>query len=157
CQNIPDDDGRLPTNEIGCQPRQPIRLIVAPAIVDDNVLARDKSGVLQTLLERGRKMFRTCSRCAAEKSNHWHRRLLCTRHERPRSCHAADSDEIASPHVPPRPRPRKSGSKASTQRSVRHATRCPLCVISGHRTRSASCPLWVKSRHWSTTGSCPLY
>jgi hypothetical protein len=30
-------------------------------------------GVLQTLLERGRKMFRTRSRCAAEKSNHWHR------------------------------------------------------------------------------------
>src|SRR5215469_6330944 len=34
CQNIPDDDGRLPTNEIGCQLRQPIRLIVAPTIVD---------------------------------------------------------------------------------------------------------------------------
>jgi hypothetical protein len=73
CQNIPDDDGRLPTNEIGCQPRQPIRLIVAPAIVDGNVLACDKSGVLQTLLERGHKMFRTRSRCAAEKPNHWHR------------------------------------------------------------------------------------
>src|SRR5215471_16953832 len=73
CQNIPDDDGQLPTNEIGCQSRQPIRLIVAPAIVDGNVLALDKSGVLQTLLERGRKMFRTRSRCAAEKANHWHR------------------------------------------------------------------------------------
>src|SRR5215471_10528161 len=68
CQNIPDDDGWPPTNEIGCQHRQPIRLIVAPTIVDGNVLAR-KSGVLQALLERGRKMFRTRSRCAAEKPN----------------------------------------------------------------------------------------
>jgi hypothetical protein len=42
CQNIPDDDGRLPTDEIGRQPRQPIRLIVAPTIVDGNVLARDE-------------------------------------------------------------------------------------------------------------------
>jgi hypothetical protein len=25
------------------------------------------------LLERGHKMFRTRSRCAAEKPNHWHR------------------------------------------------------------------------------------
>ena len=50
CQNISDDDGWLPKNEIGRQPRQPIRLIVAPAVVDGNVLALDKSGVLQTLL-----------------------------------------------------------------------------------------------------------
>src|SRR5262249_58387233 len=52
--------------------------------------------------------------------------LLRTRRERRSSCHAADSDEIAPPHVPPRPEPRKSESKASTQRSIRHATRCPL-------------------------------
>src|SRR5215471_17437853 len=57
CQNISDDDGWPPTNEVDRQPRQPIRLIVAPAIVDGNVFARNKSGVLQTLLERGRKMF----------------------------------------------------------------------------------------------------
>src|SRR5262249_38793634 len=41
-----------------------------------------------------------------------------------------------------RPPPSKSGSKASMQRPVRHATRCPL---------------WVKSRHQRTSRPCPLY
>jgi hypothetical protein len=72
CNNIPDDHGRLPTNEIGRQPRQTIRLIVAPAIVDGNVLALDKSGLLQALLERDYKMFRARSRCTAEESDHGH-------------------------------------------------------------------------------------
>jgi hypothetical protein len=72
CQNIPDDDSWLPTNEISRQPRQPIRLIIAPAVVDGNGSATDKPGLLQTLLERGHKMFRTRMRRTAEERNHRH-------------------------------------------------------------------------------------
>jgi hypothetical protein len=38
CKNIPDDDGRPATNEIDRQAGQSIEFIVAPAIIDGNVL-----------------------------------------------------------------------------------------------------------------------
>src|SRR5262249_61772693 len=72
-------------------------LIFRPAIVDDNVLALDESSLTQTPLERADKVRRTGSRPAAEKSNHGHRRPLCTRHRRPRHRAAEQRDEIAAP------------------------------------------------------------
>src|SRR5215831_12608061 len=77
-----------------------------------------------------------------EKSDERSGWLLRSRREWPCDSAAQKRNELAPPHVPPRPRPRKSGSKANTQRLVRYATRCPL---------------WVKSRHRSTSSQCLLY
>src|SRR5512143_1487728 len=104
CKNIPDDDGRLPTYEIGRQPRQPLGLIVAPAIVDGNVLALDESALLQTLLERGHKMCRTRGRRTAEEPDHRYPRLLCACGKRPSGCRGSNSfDEITPSHANDRP------------------------------------------------------
>src|SRR5262249_59678199 len=81
-KNISDDDGRLAAHEIGRQPWKPIGLIVSPAKVDGNVLALDESGLLQALSQRGDKLLRAGSRCAAEKAEHWNHRLLRPRRER---------------------------------------------------------------------------
>src|SRR5262249_26331597 len=109
--------------------------IARPAGVDVHVATVGPAQTLQRLLERGDAglCFRIVRGERHEHADAPHTlELLRTRYERPSSCHAADSAEIAPPHVPPRPGPRKGGSKASTQGSVRHATRCPLWVISGH-------------------------
>ena len=57
--------------------------LLLPRIVDHNVLTLDKSGLLQTLLKRGHKMFRTRSQLTAEEPDHRHCRLLRARRERP--------------------------------------------------------------------------
>jgi hypothetical protein len=94
-----DDGGRLAADEIGRQPWKPIQLIVSPAKVDGNVLAFDESGLLQPLSERGDKLRRAGSGCAAEKTDHRHWLLLRARRERPRDRRAADKrDELASFH-----------------------------------------------------------
>src|SRR5262249_25468798 len=76
---------------------KPIGLIVSPAKVDGNVLALDESGLLQPLSKRGDKLRRAGSRCAAEKADYRHRRLLRARRERPRDRRAAECDQ----HFPP--------------------------------------------------------
>ena len=44
-----DDHGDLPANQIGRQRRQPVDLILGPAVFDRDVLAFDIAGVLQAL------------------------------------------------------------------------------------------------------------
>ena len=44
-----DDHGDLPADQIGRQRRQPIELILGPAVFDRHVLALDIAGVLQAL------------------------------------------------------------------------------------------------------------
>ena len=44
-----DDHGDLSANQIGCQRRQSIELILGPAVFDRHVLALDIAGVLQAL------------------------------------------------------------------------------------------------------------
>lgn len=51
-----DDHGGPSVNQIGCQRRQPIKLIVSPAIIDRHVLALDKASILQALAERAQKV-----------------------------------------------------------------------------------------------------
>ena len=100
----PNDHGHLPADEIGRQSRQPIWLIVRPAILDGDVLAFDESSVVETLPERIKDVFEPGSRRGPEKSDHRHRRLLRARRERPRRRRTAEQrDELAPFHcrMPP--------------------------------------------------------
>ena len=61
------DRGHLPADEIGRQSRQPIWLIFRPAILEGDVPALDKSGVVEALPERIDEIFEAGSRRAPEK------------------------------------------------------------------------------------------
>jgi len=54
----------------------------------------------QALLERGHEVCKLAGQFAAEKPDHWHRRLLRARRERPHDRRAAEQrDELAAPYV----------------------------------------------------------
>src|SRR5207247_1839078 len=93
-----DNHGHGTANELGRKHRQPVILIVGPAIFDCHVLALDEAGFVQALTE-GRDMSdQRTGRHAAEKTDHRHR-LLRARRERPRRRRAADErDELAAFH-----------------------------------------------------------
>ena len=55
-----DDHGDLPANQIGRQLRQPIELILGPAVFDRHVLALDIAGLLQALAECAQTVRDTC-------------------------------------------------------------------------------------------------
>jgi len=69
--------------QLGCQGRQPIILTLCRAVFDRHILAFDETRFAQALTERGRKRGVSAKRCAVEKPDHWHGRLLRTRGERP--------------------------------------------------------------------------
>jgi hypothetical protein len=64
------------------QRRQPIDLVVGPAVFDRDVLAFDQARVFQALAECTQAV--SFGRRGVEKSDHRHRRLLRMRRERPR-------------------------------------------------------------------------
>jgi hypothetical protein len=78
------DRGHLPADKIARQSQQPIWLISRPAILDGDVPALDKSGVVEALPERIDEIFEAGSRCAPEKSHHRQRWLLRARRQWPR-------------------------------------------------------------------------
>jgi hypothetical protein len=85
-----NDHCDLPTNQFGRQRRQPIDLIVGPAIFDGHVLALNKARVFQALAERTQAVRLSVRRCGVKKPDHRYRRLLRTRRERPSDgCRAA--------------------------------------------------------------------
>src|SRR5262249_46716830 len=80
--------------EIGCERRQPIILILRPAIFNGNVLTLDMAGFLQALEERnGDDLVFIVSGLGAEEPDHRHRRLLRPRQQRPRRRGPEPSDE----------------------------------------------------------------
>ena len=86
----------LAANEIGRHRRQSIGLILAPAIVDRDILALDVATLFEALAERPQIIRVTVSHRGVEISDHRHRRLLRARRERPRRCRAAEQrDELA--------------------------------------------------------------
>ena len=95
-----DDHGDLSANQFGRQRRQPIELIVGPAVFDRHVLALDIAALLQGLAKYAQIVrVRRVRRCGAEEPDHRHRRLLRARCERPRRRRAAEQrDELAPPH-----------------------------------------------------------
>ena len=79
------DHGDLPADQIGRQRRQPIVLLLRPAIFDRDIAALDKAGVTQALAEPGQPAGVAVGGRAAEVADHRHRRLLRACRERPRA------------------------------------------------------------------------
>jgi hypothetical protein len=50
-RTIADDHGRLPADQIGGEARQPIRLIVSPALLDDDIASFDEPFLAQPFAE----------------------------------------------------------------------------------------------------------
>jgi hypothetical protein len=98
------DHGDPSANQLGRQRRQPVKLILRPAVLDRHVLALDIAGVFQALA-KCTQLIRDCMRrSVVEKSNHRHRRLLRVRCAGPCCRPAAKKrDELAPPHVSPQP------------------------------------------------------
>ncbi len=70
------DHGDLSANQFGRQLRQPIDLIVGPAVFDRHVLALDIAGLLEALAKCAQTIREPVRRSAVEKPDHRHRRLL---------------------------------------------------------------------------------
>jgi len=82
--NFRDDHGDLSANQLSCQHRQSIELILGPAIFDRDVLTLDEARLLQALAEGAQAIRVSVRRCGVQKPDHGHRRLLRPRRERPR-------------------------------------------------------------------------
>ena len=94
-----DDHGYPPTNQIGCQRRQPIGMALRPIKLNRWALALDMIGFVQSLPERCRKTGVRVRRSAARESNHWDRRLLPPRRQRPRRRRTTEQrDELPALH-----------------------------------------------------------
>src|SRR5262245_20471451 len=95
-------DHRDPSaNQFGRQCRQPIELILGPAVFDRHVLALDIAGVFEPLAKSAQTIHQRVRRPAVEHPDHRHCGLLRLRTERPRrrrSRAAEQRDELASPH-----------------------------------------------------------
>jgi hypothetical protein len=87
-------------NEVGCERRQPIHLVLRIPVLDRHV--PDIAGFLQALDKRKNGAVSAGSLrvliSGAENTNHRHRRLLRPRHHRPRRRAPEPSDEVPSPH-----------------------------------------------------------
>ena len=85
--------------EFGCQLRKPLIATLRPAKCDVEVLPLDIAGLPQPLAKAGQWHFRCARERAGKKSDHWYRRLLRVRRERPCGSRAAEKgDEFAPPH-----------------------------------------------------------
>jgi hypothetical protein len=96
---VADDHGHLTMHQIGGEARQPIQVIVGPAILDRRVLAVDEPCLLQALVERGDQMHERPGRRAAEESDRGNRGPLCAHGARHRDDAARSAaDECATIH-----------------------------------------------------------
>ena len=94
-----DDHGDAAANQFGRQRRQPIDLIVGPAVFDRHVLALDIAASLEALAKYAQTV-RSVRRCGVEEPDHRHRRLLRVRGVRPSGGRAAEKgEELPPPHV----------------------------------------------------------
>src|SRR5262245_12111170 len=98
-RRVADDHGRLPADQIGGETRQPIRLIVPPTLLDDDIAAFDEPFLTQPFGEFRHEVRKRRGARAAKKTDHRHRRLLRPRRDRPRRRRAAEQrDELAASH-----------------------------------------------------------
>src|SRR5262249_24345239 len=87
------------THQIGRQFRQPIVLIRRESVFDFDVTTLFIAGLAQAFGECRYESFHPLGRTRPKKPDHWHRRLLRTRAERPCSRRTAEQrDELAPPH-----------------------------------------------------------
>src|SRR5262245_17956967 len=86
----------LAANQLGCKRRQLIVSAICPAKVDRDVLAFDVPDVLQSLAERGHTVRIVPRRPRVEKADHWQRRLLRARRERPRGRAGEQQEKVTA-------------------------------------------------------------
>jgi hypothetical protein len=121
-----------PPDQISRQFRQPIVLILRPAILDRHVLALDVAGFAQPFAKRRQSMWQRLGQTSFKISDDWHSRLLPTRRKGPRDPRTAEQcDELApsyltDPHVPPRSEDRHRILPKMTSRGQ---------GVCGHRTQ----------------------
>src|SRR5262249_19138870 len=92
------DHTDLPAHQLSHQRRQPIVLVLRPAVLDHHVLAFDVASLLQAANESshvGRVRFR---RWRAKKPGHGHSRLLRASCDRPSRRPAEKRNELPPPH-----------------------------------------------------------
>jgi hypothetical protein len=108
----PRHHGDLPANQIGRQRRQPVKLIVGPAIFDRYGLALDIAGIFEAPAKSAQTVREPVGRLAVEESDHRHRSLLCACGHWPRGRRAAEQrDELAPSDdhlIPPAERSRSN-------------------------------------------------
>src|SRR5262249_31867746 len=92
------DHGDLSANQFSRQLRQPIDLILGPAVFNRHVLALDIAGVFETLVKSAQTIHVHVRRRGVEEPNHRHRWLLRARRERPGSRAPDKRDELAALH-----------------------------------------------------------
>src|SRR5262249_19241801 len=92
------DRDRPVTNQLVCQLRQSIELILGPAVFDRHVLALDVAYILQALAKCAQTVRHPGRRSVVKKPDHWHCWLLRARRERPCRCAAEQRDKVAPPH-----------------------------------------------------------
>jgi hypothetical protein len=85
-------------DQIGGVCGQSIGVPIRPPIFDRDVLALNKSDLIQAALERGNEMRETGSSLGVQKPDDGHRRLLRLRRNRPNRRAADKRDELAPVH-----------------------------------------------------------
>ena len=94
-----DDDRYMSANQIGRHFRQPIVLTFRPTEFDRQVATLDVAHFPQAFAVRSNEVRERRRRCATEKPDYRHRRLLPVRGERPKGRGAAEErDELAPSH-----------------------------------------------------------
>src|SRR5205814_6662771 len=86
-------------NQVSREARKSIVLTLRPAVFDHDVLTFEMTGCTKASAECLNKRCEWSGRCAVEKTDHRHRRLLRARRERPRRRRTAEQrDELAAFH-----------------------------------------------------------
>jgi hypothetical protein len=91
-----DDNCHSTENQLRCQRRQSIVLIVGPTVLDRDVFALDIASILEALAQRAHRLRIRFGRLRVQESDHRHRRLLRACRERPSRRAAEKCDEVAS-------------------------------------------------------------
>src|SRR5262245_4963993 len=98
-RSIEDDHRRLAAEQVGGEARQPIRLIVRPALLDSDVASVDEPFLAQAVAKLCHDRRERRSGRAAQQPDYRQPRLLRARRERPcRSCAAEKDDELSPFH-----------------------------------------------------------
>src|SRR5262249_22583015 len=87
-----------PAHQIGGKAWQPIRLIVSPTLLDDDIASLDEPFLTQPFGEFRHEVRKRRGARTAKKTNHRHRRLLRPRRKRPRNRCADQRNELAPLH-----------------------------------------------------------
>src|SRR6185369_12044609 len=91
------DGCRMAAKQIGRQSIQPVVLAVRKARLDYDIPSVNKAGLIEALTKCCCDEHLCLSRATVQESDHWRRRLLLARRDRPRSCRAAEQrDKLAA-------------------------------------------------------------